>query len=136
MPIDRLNHFTIVTDDVERTAAFFVDALGFERGAAPALDFPVVWLYCGATAVIHIVDRSRPEVSGTGRIDHFGFDASDYAGLKARIEAYGARTMEQTLPAIGLHQIFVESPEGVWIELNFSFEDYRAGIEPCPNDRG
>jgi len=128
MPVDRLNHFTIVTDDVERTAAFFVDALGFERGKVPSLDFPVIWLYCGATASIHIVDRSRPEITGTGRIDHFGFEASDYAGMKARLEAYGADMMEQNLPAIGLHQIFAQSPDGVWIELNFKLDDYRAAI--------
>lgn len=127
MPVDRLNHFTIVTDDVERTAAFFIEALGFERGTVPALDFPVVWLYCNGAAAIHVVDRSRPEISGTGRIDHFGFEASDYAGMKAKLDAYGAELVEQTLPAIGLHQIFAQSPEGVWIELNFDLDDYRAG---------
>lgn len=127
MPVDHLNHFTIVTDDVERTAAFFIEALGFERGPAPALDFPVVWLYCGGFAAIHVVDRSRPEIRGTGRIDHFGFEASDYAGTKARLDAYGVNLMEQNLPAIGLHQIFVESPEGVWVELNFKLDDYLTG---------
>jgi hypothetical protein len=75
-----------------------------------------------------VVDRSRPEISGTGRIDHFGFEASDYAGMKAKLDAYGAELMEQILPAIGLHQIFAQSPDGVWIELNFDLDDYRSGF--------
>lgn len=128
MPVDRLDHCTIVSNDVERSAAFFVDALGFERGTAPALDFPVIWLYCGGTASIHIADRSRTEIACSGRIDHFGYEAFDYAAMKARLDAYGARLVEQNLPAIGLHQIFAQSPDGVWIELNFKREDYRAAI--------
>jgi catechol 2,3-dioxygenase-like lactoylglutathione lyase family enzyme len=128
MPVERLNHFTIVTDDVERTAKFFVDTFGFEIGPAPSLDFPVVWLYCGGTAAIHVVDRGRAEIHATGRVDHFGFDATGYAEMKARIDASGANMMEQNLAAIGLHQIFVESPDGVWIELNFKLDDYQSSM--------
>ena len=40
-----------------------------------------------------------------------------------------ATLMEQNLSVIGLHQIFVESPEGVWIELNFKPDDYLSGKE-------
>ena len=78
-------------------------------------------------AAIHVVDHAQPAISGTGRIDHFGFEASGYAGVKAKLDAHGANVMEQTLTAIGLYRIFAQSPEGVWIELNFDLDDYRAG---------
>ena len=76
-----------------------------------------------------MVDRSRPEISGT--VDHFGFEASAYAGMKTKLDAYGAELMVQALPAIGLHQIFAQSPDGVWIELNFDLDDYLSGSNDC-----
>lgn len=126
MPLNTLHHFTILSDDVHKTAAFFRDTLDLQDGFAPALDAPVVWLYCGDVPVVHIVGRDAQGAEGCGRIDHIAFSCSDYATVKARVDASGANQMEQTLDDVGVHQIFVESPEGVWIELVFALEEVRA----------
>ena len=125
MAIDTLDHFTIMTSDVDATAQFFIDALDFRAGPSPALDFPVRWVYTGDKATVHIVDRDYAGAEGTNHIDHIGFRATDYAGVLKRVTEYGAEIMEQTLPAIGLHQLFVKCPHSVWLELIFTLDDYR-----------
>ena len=127
MAISALDHFTILTPDVDGTAQFFIDAMDFAPGPAPDLDFPVRWVYCGDNAAIHIVNRVLPETEGSNRIDHMGFRATYYAGTKARLDDYGAHYMEQNLPAVGLHQIFVKCPHDIWLELNFALDDYLKG---------
>ena len=130
MPVNEIHHFTIMTTDLEKTAQFFKDALGFTDGYVPDTDpgFRFTWLYCGDQPTLHIVEREPRADSGTGRIDHVAFNCSDYPDVKARLEAHGATIEEQTLPDVGVHQIFVESLEGVWLELVFDYAEYRASI--------
>lgn len=125
MPVNALHHITVLTEDTEKTADFFRTVLELTDGFAPELGVPVVWLYCGDQPVVHIVGRAAPGAAGCGRIDHIAFQCSDYPGFKARVDASGAKQMEQTLADVGVHQIFVESPEGVWVELVFPYEEYR-----------
>ena len=40
MAVTAMNHFTILTDDVARTVAFYRDLLGLDDGERPASAFP------------------------------------------------------------------------------------------------
>ena len=127
MPLNTLHHFTILSEDVGETAAFFKDVLGLSDGYSPELGFPVKWLYLGGEPVIHVVHpetRDIPEACDTGCIDHVAFNCTDYTAVKTRIEVNNANHREQTQPEIGVHQIFVDCPGGVWIELVFDIEDF------------
>ena len=124
MSVDLLYHLMILTKDVEETSEFLEIALGFTDGYTPEVDFPLAWLYCGEQPVIHVVGKESPGDTGGGRIDHVAFNCSDYPGVKARLDACGATQKEQTQPNVGVHQIFVEIPEGVWLELIFNYEQY------------
>lgn len=130
MPINTIHHFTVMTRDLDKTAAFFKDALGFTDGFVPDADpgFRFTWLYCGDQPTLHLVEREPRVETGTGRIDHVAFNCTDYLGVKERIEAHGATMEEQTMPDVGVHQIFVESEEGVWLELIFDIAEYRQSI--------
>ena len=47
MAVSGMNHFTILTDDVDATVRFYRDLLGLAAGARPDLGFPGAWLYAG-----------------------------------------------------------------------------------------
>ena len=51
MPLHRLDHVLVLTDDLEATKAFYCDVLGFEVGERPPLEFPGYWLYLDGFAV-------------------------------------------------------------------------------------
>lgn len=56
MPIQGMNHFTVLAADLDATKHFYIDVLGLRQGDRPDLGFPGVWLYVGNEAVL----RSSP----------------------------------------------------------------------------
>ena len=65
MPLGRLDHVLVLTDDIEATKSFYRDALGLEVGDRPPFEFSGYWLYLDGIPCVHVADRGR--VRGTGR---------------------------------------------------------------------
>lgn len=134
-----LNHFSIRTPDLAACERFYCDALGLVVGPRPPFDFPGLWLYAGdtgqwANAVVHIIgiDRNNPaglqqylgerdaaSLQGSGAVDHVAFFTTGLAETLARLQRLGLPSRERTVPALGLHQVFVDDPNGIVVELNF-----------------
>lgn len=133
MAIERLDHYSIRTTDVETTRKFYTEVLGLEVGPRPNFPFPGVWLYQGGIAVVHVVgidpnatgglqdylgDRGAGG-DGTGSIDHVAFLGRDFEAMRARFQGAAVPFRERKVPNMDLMQIFVDDPNGVTIELNF-----------------
>src|SRR5215470_6912175 len=73
MSATAMNHFTILTDNVEGTVRFYHDLLGLTAGPRPAFDFPGAWLYQGGQPILHIVGGRTKEELRPGVIDHMAF---------------------------------------------------------------
>ena len=104
MPLRRLDHLLVLTDDLEATRAFYCDALGLEAGERPPLEFPGYWLYLDGVAVrarrrARGVRGARGDGSassvGPAPVDHVAFAAPDYDGLAARLEAAGVEAVDE-----------------------------------------
>ncbi|WP_428098941.1 VOC family protein [Candidatus Rariloculus sp.] len=132
MPLQKLEHVTVNTDDLDKTRDFYCNVLGMTDGYRPDLGFEGAWLYVGDTPCIHVCEwesyktyaeaRSLPmssRASGTGSFDHVAFNAEDYDGAVARLETSGLKYSHSYVPDIPLRQIFVRDPNGVCVELNF-----------------
>jgi len=119
MAVAGMNHFTILTDDVDSTVSFYGDLLGLEPGPRPNFKFPGAWLYAGGQPILHIVGgRPRSELKA-GVIDHMAFSGRDLAATLAQLKAqsveYDCRQQVDT----GLWQVFFLDPNGAKIELDF-----------------
>lgn len=138
MPIAKLAHYSVRTTDLEASRRFYTRVLGFKEGFRPAFKFPGVWLYLGGDedhyGIVHIIgiDRDDPQglveylgdkdessLHGSAAVDHLAFLATDLKGMQAALRREGVSFRERTVPDLGLHQLFVEDPSGVTIELNF-----------------
>jgi catechol 2,3-dioxygenase-like lactoylglutathione lyase family enzyme len=126
MPLHRLDHVLVLTDDIEATRAFYCDVLGFAAGERPRLPFPGYWLTLGGTACVHVAERDAYEshaatlgldASGSP-VDHAAFAADGYEELAARLAAAGLEHVVNDVPGAGLRQLFFDDPNGVRIELN------------------
>lgn len=137
--IQSLNHFSIRTTDLEASRRFYEEVLGLQVGPRPAFAFPGLWIYAGDTAnpynaVVHIIgiDRNAPEglkqylgdrdestLQGGGALDHVAFFATGLAEKLTHLQRLGITPRERTVPSIGLHQLFLDDPNGIVIELNY-----------------
>jgi len=95
MPVAGMNHFTVLTSDLDACKRFYTELLGLEPGFRPDLGFPGVWLYVGGQAVLHVIAGRPLPADPHGVLDHMAFTATDLPGtvakLKARQIAYDLR---------------------------------------------
>lgn len=133
MPVNTLDHFLVLTDDLDRTRDFYCNILGLEEGFRPDIGFPGYWLYLGKTACVHIaewetyprhsIQRGLPVSSpapGTGAADHIAFHGNDADDILQRLQQHDIAYGRNDVPEAGLLQLFVTDPNGVKVELNFS----------------
>src|ERR1700730_9455213 len=105
MPLTQLEHYLVLTDDLDGTRDFYRDALGLREGPRPPLGFPGYWLYLGDVPCLHIgVSTPAP---GPGPLDHIACNAMDLAGVKARLSAHGVAYSINEVPNAGLTQLFL-----------------------------
>ena len=137
-----LNHYSIRTADLTACERFYCGLLGLQVGPRPPFPFPGLWLYQGDTSVwanaaVHIIgvdrndqnsdqglkgylgDRDEVALQGSGAVDHVAFFATGLQEMLGRLQAQGLSPRERTVPLLGLHQVFVDDPNGIVVELNF-----------------
>lgn len=126
MKVECLDHYNITTADAAKSAQFYIDVLGLEIGPRPDFGFPGLWVYAGNQPVLHLVEKKEVAAPGTGRLDHIALRASGYAEIKGRLDERGVNYKVQTVPGPNLTQLFLETPDSLWIELIFQPEDAAA----------
>ena len=126
MPVSGMNHFTVLTDDLDATITFYVDILGLSVGARPDLGFPGAWLYAGGQAILHVIAGRALPADPRGVIDHMAFSARDLRAVAARLTERGIAYDLKRLPTTGGWQLFCLDPSGARVELDF------AADEPAP----
>lgn len=132
MPLIQLEHFLVLTDDIDATRDFYVDALGMRLGPRPPLEFPGHWVYIGETPVIHIAEWKTytahsnsksiavsSRAPGTGPVDHIAFNAQDYDAVLDRLRNRGVDVRTNDSRNAPVRQLFLFDPNGVKIEINF-----------------
>ena len=141
-----LNHFSIRTTDLDATRVFYETVLGLTVGPRPAFPFPGLWLYNGdhastVNAMVHVIgiDKNDPEglkqylgdravssLHGTGAVDHIALMATGLEAMLAHLKRLSVPCRERTVPSLGLHQIFLDDPCGLVIEMNYPAEEKQA----------
>jgi hypothetical protein len=91
-----------------------------------------------ANAMVHVIgiDKNDPEglkqylgdrdvgsLQGTGAVDHIALMTTGLEAMLAHLKKLGVPCRERTVPAIGLHQLFLDDPAGLVIELNYPAEE-------------
>jgi catechol 2,3-dioxygenase-like lactoylglutathione lyase family enzyme len=127
VPLHRIEHFLVLSDDMDGTRDWYERVLGLVPGDRPPLQFAGHWLYADGVPVVHVADRGEYEAHattmglavsvGTGTIDHIAFSASDYEAVKGRLDEAGAPYVENEIPGL-MRQLFVMDPNGVRLEIN------------------
>jgi catechol 2,3-dioxygenase-like lactoylglutathione lyase family enzyme len=145
MPIRKLAHYSVRTTDLEGSRRFYTRVLGLKEGYRPAFDFPGIWLYRGGDeaefGAVHIIgidasdrqglvdylgEKDDASLHGSAAVDHLAFLATDLEGMRETLKRERLQHRERTVPDLGLHQVFLEDPSGITIELNFPAAEAQA----------
>ena len=102
---------------------FYVAAVGLTVGPRPPLNSFGVWLYAGASDVLHLSEMRESEVRRCGSdltFDHVAFHCTGAPLAEERLTALGIPFRRAVIPESGAVQLFFRDPAGNGVELNFS----------------
>jgi catechol 2,3-dioxygenase-like lactoylglutathione lyase family enzyme len=132
MPLLKMEHYLVMTDDIEKTKDFYRDVIGLTVGFRADLGFPGYWLYLGDTPVIHIAEWESYTVhsnklgipvttrsASTGAFDHIAFNGTGAQEMMARLDALKIPYGRNDVAVASLIQLFLFDPNGIKIELNY-----------------
>jgi lactoylglutathione lyase len=129
-----INHVLIRTTDLDTMIQFFEQVLELKNDKRPPFSFTGAWLWAEDKSLVHLsevnpIDKGQLDYlggtkmnsdSGTGIIDHIAFSGQHYARLMERLQQHQISFFERTVPLTGEHQVFIEGPEGLRVEVQFS----------------
>jgi catechol 2,3-dioxygenase-like lactoylglutathione lyase family enzyme len=129
MPVTHMQHYMVLSRDLEKTRHFYCDVLGLRTGPRPPFDFEGLWIYVGDVAVVHVAGQASyadtgrlvdvvKERHGSGSVDHIAFAATNFDELVASFNKHGVEYRSTRVPDSDLRQLFVFDPDGIQIEIN------------------
>jgi catechol 2,3-dioxygenase-like lactoylglutathione lyase family enzyme len=133
MPITDINHYLVVSKNLERSKKFYQEVLGLQLATErPDFGFPGYWLKAGDAICVHLASQAPNKIrdkfllkkhpkgtAGSGSVDHIAFLAKDPHEVRSRIEKNKVEMHFRSFPDAKLFQIFLKDPDDVTIELNF-----------------
>jgi catechol 2,3-dioxygenase-like lactoylglutathione lyase family enzyme len=144
MPLSYIEHYLVLSDEIDATRDWYRDVLGMQEGWHPDFGFPVCWMYLDGVDVVHI-GKSAKHASdnqkaylgrlaqdagaGTGALDHIAFRAKGLKDTMAHLRRHKVEFSERRANGQALYQLFMYDPNGIKVELNFDSAE-AVGIEP------
>ena len=123
MQIQRMDHFTIVTDRLDETLAFYA-MLGLHAGPRPDFGVPGAWLYSAEQPMLHVIEVTHMPEPRRGALDHMAYRAQGLLAMTQLLEAHGNDYRLIRTPApFRMWQLFFVDPNGVDVELDFGPEE-------------
>lgn len=132
MPITSLNHYLVVSKNLERSKKFYQDVLGMKVADRPDFGFPGYWMKIGNDICVHLASQNANRIrdtfllkkhprgtTGSGSVDHIAFLAEQPDEVRQRIQKSKVPMHFRSFPESKLFQIFLKDPDDVTIELNF-----------------
>ncbi|WP_226944614.1 MULTISPECIES: VOC family protein [Pseudomonadaceae] len=116
-----MDHFTIVTDQLEETQQFYVNLLGLEVGPRPPFPRPGLWLYAKGHPVLHVIAINNMPNPRRGVLDHMAFFAQGLTETLNKLDRHAIRYRIIRAPGdVRTWQVFFKDPNDVDVELDFA----------------
>jgi catechol 2,3-dioxygenase-like lactoylglutathione lyase family enzyme len=129
MPISALDHYNVVTSNLEVTRRFYSEVVGLRDGERPPFGRAGAWMYLGDHPILHISTGRAPTSRKSDAYDHVAFRAYDLEGTRTLLREKGIYFQEFGVPDRDLHQVFFRDPDGAEIELIFSGAEASAAAQ-------
>ena len=123
-PVQRLEHWTLVASDVERSKQWYMEVLGAE---VPERDGPTCVNLAGTLIDLFPTAGDRSPMPGSGGQHHaYIIKLEDFDPWEAHFQAVGQK-YRKTTHGMGRISLYVDDPDGYHIELTVPFADHAVG---------
>ena len=120
----QFNHTTIYVVDMNKSADFYEKAMMLKRIPEPFHDNRHIWLKIGEHNQLHIVQGAKEITEHTINI-HLAFSVPSVENFAKHLDElnvkYGNWAQDSKAPQVradGIKQIYLQDPDGYWIEVN------------------
>lgn len=124
MPTARINHIAFSVLNLQRSTQFYQNIIGLDTIPEPFRDGRHTWFSIGDRSHLHLIQHPPPHIIppknthlcfSVPSVEEFieklrkaGLSFEDWPGTKGAI----------TLRADGVKQIYLQDPDGYWLEIN------------------
>ena len=121
------DHHTILVTDLEKSGEFYKNIMQFKEVETPwgdDLPLPVLFFDIGNNQELHVTENKTDTIK-LHKIVHFAFTVKDYdrylkflnkKGIK--YGTWSGKDQKFQTRIDGVRQIFLQDPDGYWIEIN------------------
>lgn len=122
MPVKSLAHVCIKTTDLDKTADFYIGALGMEKRFSFTRDGKVIGFYMKAAneTFIEVFLADEVEKAGKQVLSHFCLETENIRDLRESLVRRGYAPGEVKMGVDNSYQFWMEDPNG----LSFEFHQY------------
>jgi lactoylglutathione lyase len=119
-----INHTAIFVIDIKKSAAFYKEIFGLDTIPEPFKDGKHVWLRTGPGVSLHIIEgatakkeyfKNQHTCFGVASVESF---VEVLKKNKIAYEDVRGKEMSITTRPDGIKQIWLQDPDGYWIEVN------------------
>ncbi len=123
-PDMRFNHLAIFVTNLQQSRHFYTNVIGLDTIPEPFHDGKHLWLALGFGSSLHVISGAPKKIEHFFN-NHLCLSTSDMDGIKKTLQknkvewnnAHGQKGMTTTRPD-GIMQIWIQDPDGYWIEIN------------------
>lgn len=120
----RINHTAIYVVDLKKSTIFYTEILGLDTIPEPFHDGKHTWLRIGPGAAMHIIEGA-PERKNYYKNQHTCFSVESVTVFTEKLKKAGIAFEDVagkqgaiTTRVDGVHQIWLQDPDGYWLEIN------------------
>lgn len=119
-----LNHIALYVQDLQKGTVFYRDLLGLDTIPEPFHDGRHTWFSVGQGSHLHLIQGAKAKNPGS-KDTHICFSVPSVEAFIARLEKAGmeyeswtGEKMKITHRVDGVKQIYLQDPDGYWVEVN------------------
>lgn len=123
----RLNHIALSVAQLERSRVFYQELIGLDTIPEPFHDGRHVWFAVSDGAHLHLI-QNPPPIEIPSKNTHLCLSVPDIKTFVATLEKnkvhyedWPGKASAITTRTDGIHQIYLQDPDGYWIEINDDF---------------